>query len=348
VTQSEVTVALPVRNGGALLARTLAALAQQTVAHELLVCDSGSQDSSLQLVASYGARVLEIDPVSFTHGGVRNLLMHEAQGAHVALLSQDAEPVEECWLERLLGGFALAEDIGIVYGPYRPRPDVSLAVRLELERWFASLSPDGGPTVERLGEHERSLPVVQLVGRRGFFTDANACIARAAWEQAPFRDVRYAEDRLLALDMLRAGYAKAFVPAAAVWHSHSYTTLEHLRRCFDEWRGLREVYGWHESAQPMRLLAQLRGELAYARRELGQSQPSRSRRLAGLIDVGWHHAVRLLGATLGSHADTVPNWVRASLSLERHGSFQPVNVDDASPTRASARSADRDKPQHPR
>ena len=36
------TVAIPVRDGGELLARTLRALARQTVAHELLVCDSGS------------------------------------------------------------------------------------------------------------------------------------------------------------------------------------------------------------------------------------------------------------------------------------------------------------------
>ena len=38
----DVTVAIPVRDGGELFAGTLAALAAQTVAHELLVCDSGS------------------------------------------------------------------------------------------------------------------------------------------------------------------------------------------------------------------------------------------------------------------------------------------------------------------
>ena len=43
---SEVSVAIPVRNGGELLASTLAAVATQTVEHELLVCDSGSTDGS--------------------------------------------------------------------------------------------------------------------------------------------------------------------------------------------------------------------------------------------------------------------------------------------------------------
>ncbi|MDQ6810709.1 MAG: glycosyltransferase family 2 protein, partial [Actinomycetota bacterium] len=250
----EVTVAIPVRDGGALLARTLAAVRAQSVEHELLVCDCASTDGSPDVARSYGARMLEIPSHSFTHGGARNLLMREAKGQCVALLTQDAEPADERWLERLLGGFELAADVAIVCGPYRPRPHAAFPVRIELERWFDSLSPDGTPQVERLSEPERSLPAVALVGRRGFFTDANACIARSAWERVPFREIPYAEDRALALDMLRAGYAKAFVPDAAVLHSHEYTTLEELRRGFDEWRGLLEVYGWREPAAPGHLV----------------------------------------------------------------------------------------------
>jgi GT2 family glycosyltransferase len=41
------TVAIPTRDGGKLLERTLARLAAQTVEHELLVCDSGSTDDSV-------------------------------------------------------------------------------------------------------------------------------------------------------------------------------------------------------------------------------------------------------------------------------------------------------------
>ena len=48
---------------------------------------------------------------------------------------------------------------------------------------------------------------------------------------------------MLALDMLRAGYAKAYVPDAAVIHSHEYR-VEWLRRSFDEARALQEIYGF--------------------------------------------------------------------------------------------------------
>ena len=316
---ASVTVAIPVRDGGPLLAATLAALARQSVEHELLVCDSGSRDGSVSLARSHGARLLQISPERFSHGGTRNLLMGEARGDRVALLTQDAEPAGERWLERLLSGFDLAENVGIVYGPYRPRPSASVAVRIELERWFASLSPDGNPRVERLEERERSLPVAELIGRRGFFTDANACIARAAWERVPFREVPYAEDRVLAVDMLRAGYAKAFVPDAAVLHSHDYTTFEHLRRCFDEWRGLQEVYGWREPANPRRLAGGLRGELGSARRRLIAAGSPARRQRATLLAVGRHHIVRMLGALLGSRADALPAWLCRRLSLEGRG-----------------------------
>jgi rhamnosyltransferase len=320
----EVTVAIPTRDGGELFAGVLAALATQTVEHELLVCDSGSRDGTAELARAHGARVLEVAPESFSHGGVRNRLMEAAGGTHVALLTQDSEPADERWLQRLLEGFDLASDVAIVYGPYRPRPHAATAVRLELERWFASLSDGGGPQVERLQEHERSLPAIELVGRRGFFTDANACLARTAWQRVPFRDVPYAEDRVLAIDMLRAGYAKAFLPGAAVVHSHDYTTSEQLCRCFDEWRGLLEVYGWREPASPARLLAQLRGELGRAREELIGQGVSGGRLLAALAAVSRHHVVCRAGALLGSHADRLPAGASRRLSLERRAGFTPL------------------------
>jgi glycosyltransferase involved in cell wall biosynthesis len=323
----EVSVAIPVRDGGQAFAGVLDALATQTVEHELLVCDSGSTDGSPELAAARGARVLRIAPERFTHGGVRNRLMADANGAHVALLTQDSQPADELWLERLLEGFQLAGDVTIVYGPYRPRPGASAPVRIELQQWFDSLSPDGSPQLERLAEHERSLPAIELLGRRGFFTDANACLARTAWERVPFREVAYAEDRVLAIDMLRAGYAKAFVPEAAVIHSHDYTAVEQLRRSFDEWRGLREIYGWREPAAPAHLLTQLRGELSRARQRLIDEGASPRRRRATLAAVARHHVLSRAGALLGSRADLLPAQVRLRLSLEGRAGFSPLDID---------------------
>lgn len=304
-----VTVAIPVLNGGEALRATLAAVRGQSVEAELVICDSGSTDGSPELASEeFGARVVRLE--SFTHGGARNLLMRESRGERVALLTQDAEPATNHWLERILE--AVTGDVAIAYGPYLPRPDADPATRAELEAWFGSLLPG----VERLAESERdSLPASALLGRRGFFTDANACVSRAAWTRVPFREqIPYAEDRALAVDMLRAGYGKAYVPQAAVLHSHNYGDVEYFRRCFDEWRGLREVYGWIESARPRHVLRQLRGELGVAYRSGGApTLPAAAR----------HHLVRLAGALLGSRADHLPPALRRACSLERRASFEP-------------------------
>ncbi len=328
-----VTVAIPVRNGAATLPGVLRAIGSQTLAGELelLVCDSGSTDDSRELVRAHGARLIEIDPGDFAHGSARNLLMAQARGEHVALLTQDAQPAGERWLERLLAPFADDPDVALTYGPYVARPGASPATARELARWFASLAPDGRVHTDRLDERERGLPPRELLGRRTFFTDANGCVARTAWERVPFPPAAYAEDQALALAMLRAGYAKAFVPDAAVLHSHDYGPIAQARRAFDEWRGLLEVYGWREPAGARALAGRLRGELGAGWRELGSEGAHPSARIAATCATGARHILRQAGALAGSHADRLPPGLRGALSLERRRTYEPLTDRYAAP-----------------
>jgi glycosyltransferase involved in cell wall biosynthesis len=311
-----VTVAIPVRNGGDLLGEVLAALQAQRLDRgvEVLVADSGSTDGSQQLARSHGAEVIDIPQGEYSHGGTRNLLVQRASGSHVALLTQDALPADDQWLARLLAGFEIDGDVGLVFGRYRARAGASVMVRRELDEWFDSLAPEVR-AVPDLAEAD--------VARRLFFTDANGCIARAAWESVPFREVPYAEDQRLARDMLAAGYTKVYRSDAAVIHSHDYGPLDQLRRSFDEWRGLREV---RAVPAPVRVRdvalgvqRAVRDDVALGRRE-GQVG-STALRLGGVSLL--HHTVRAVGATLGSRADRLPAWVARAFSLERRAGFEP-------------------------
>jgi rhamnosyltransferase len=309
-----VTVAIPVRNGGTLLREVLEAVRAQHVDRpvELVIADSGSSDGSVELARSHGAVVLPVE--RFSHGGTRNLLMERSHGAHVAFLTQDAVPADPHWLARLLEGFELAADVALVYGPYRARPGAPVAVARELSAWFGSLAPGGRPRIDR--DRDPSGP-----GAIVFFTDANGAVARSAWERVPFRDVPYAEDHALALDMLRAGYSKVYVPEAAVVHSHTYGVVAQFRRSFDEWRGLREVHGWVEPAAPGRALLTIQSRVRADLRSLeGCAAPELVRE--GLRSLR-HWAVREAGATLGSRADRLPPAVRRWCSLERRATFEP-------------------------
>ena len=124
------------RDGARDLDAVLAAVARparSTATVEVLVVDSGSRDGSRAIARRRGARVIEIAPEEFSHGGTRNLLMREAAGDHVAFLTQDAVPASDGWLATLLAGFDLAPGVALVCGPYLPRRDASTMVRRELE-----------------------------------------------------------------------------------------------------------------------------------------------------------------------------------------------------------------------
>jgi rhamnosyltransferase len=190
-------------------------------------------------------------------------------------------------------------------------------VTRELTAWFGSLAPSNEPVVDRLAPDERAVPAEALLGRRGYFTDANGCVRRSAWERVPFRDVPYAEDHALAHDMLRAGYAKAFVPGAAVVHSHDYDRAQLARRAFDESRAMAAVYGWR---MPLRALPrELWGSVGADRRfalATGRVRAGGQFRLLTASTV--HHLARSCGTALGARADRLPDGLVRRLSLERH------------------------------
>lgn len=315
-----VTVAIPVRNGGPLLEQTLSAVNSQRVdprsSVQLLVCDSESTDGSAALARARGAEVITIPPQEFSHGGTRNLLMQRAEGGYVAFLTQDAVPAGERWLARLLDGFSLATDVALTFGPYLPRPDASPMVARELKEWFRFLSLDGSPQVDRLSEGERAIPARSLLGRRGYFTDVNGCVARVAWEEVPFRSVSYAEDHALAQDMLRAGFAKAYVPGAAVIHSHEYSGWDWLRRSFDEARAMHEIYGFDEPGEWRRAALRIWGLVGADLRWYRQAGPEGSAvaLVAQSIEL---HLMRAAGTILGTRGHRLPKAAVRRLSLER-------------------------------
>ena len=317
MTGTAVSVAIPVLNGERWLHQTLAAIARQSVEHELVVADSGSDDRSREVAREYGARVIEVE--RFSHGGTRNLLMQESSGRHVAFLTQDAVPAERDWLARLLGAFELADDVALAHGPYLARPGASHSVKREFEEFFAAFAPNGRPRVYRLDG-----PLPDRPGPLTFFTDANGCVARSAWQRVPFREAPYAEDQLLARDMLAAGFAKAYVPGAAVVHSHEYGPLAQFRRFFDEFRGLREVHGhverWGARSAVKRVRAEVAADRAWLRRH-GAGERAVQRGTLGSVVF---HASRVAAAELGTHADRLPRRARRALSLEGRDTFEPA------------------------
>jgi glycosyltransferase involved in cell wall biosynthesis len=302
-----VSVAVPVLDGGPLFRELLAAVRAQRIDAEveIVVVDSGSRDDSVEAARAHGAHVEEIPRAAFSHGGTRNRLMELASGDVVAFLTQDALPAGEEWLAALVGGFALADDVALACGPQRPRQDASPMVRRELDGFFA-----------RFGDAPRVDRAVAGLGPETFFSSANGAVARWAWERVPFRAVSYAEDHFLAADMLRAGLAKAYVPDAAVVHSHEYAGLDWLRRAFDEFSALHDVHGLREPLSPRFIAARVRNDVAAERAALARDGVEGRELDAATVAALRYHAQRALGRSLGTNADRLPAPLRARLSLE--------------------------------
>jgi glycosyltransferase involved in cell wall biosynthesis len=308
-----ISVAIPVLNGGSLLSEVLQAVRDQRISGEeveLLIADSGSTDGSLATARSFDARILHVLPGEFSHGGTRDLLMGESSGSHVAFLTQDATPASADWLSALLRGFSRAPDVALVYGPYVPRPDTPHWVRRELVEFFSST-----PRVDR---------GVSAFGDATFYTDANGCIRREAYQQVPYRHVSYAEDQMLAADMLAAGWAKAYEPDAAVIHSHSYPPVELFGRLFDEFRALREVHGHVEEVGLRYTLGTLRRQVARDRAFLRAEGVSGAALDRGTLESLRFYAIRAAASALGTRADRLPPRARAALSRDGRASFDPV------------------------
>ena len=281
-----VSVAIPTLNGAADLERVLTAVRSQTVEAEVVVLDSGSVDGTPEVAARHGAAVHRIH--DFGHGRARNRLMELTAGERVAFLTQDAVPASPRWLEALL-----EPEAALTYGPYAAPPGAPAPLRREYAEFFAAQG-DGDDGAGGL--------------RGAFASSANMCLRRDAWREVPFRDVPYAEDQRLALDLLAAGHAKVFVPEAAVLHAHDYGRVERVRRWFDEFRALHEVHGFVAPASPRVLAGTVRAEVRKDR-AFDPSAPVGE-------SIAWH-AGRVLGAALGTRSERIPAPIRARLSLER-------------------------------
>lgn len=299
-----VSAVIPVKDGERYLRELLDALAREGV-EEVLVIDSGSRDRSVALARAAGSRVIEIAPAEFSHGATRNLGAQSTVGDLICFLTQDATPCPG-WLAAYLEAFTLEEGIGAAYGPHLARPDTSPMIARELEEFFASFSPDGGP-------------VVQRAGGPAFLSNVNACYLRPCWEEVRFRNVAYAEDQAFGADMLAAGWAKVYHPGAAVLHAHDYGPVEFMRRYFDEYRGLRESSGHVERADLIGGVRHVRSAVAADSRWMAAHGIRGGERLRWTARAGLHHGGRRVFSVLGSRSDRLPEPVRARISLERRG-----------------------------
>ena len=311
------SVLIPVKNGGELLSEVLdVVLAQNTPwPFEVIVVDSGSSDGSVDLAKQKGVKVIEVPPSEFGHGRTRNYLASLSRGDFLVFITQDARPVNTHWLQGLVEGCDSAPEVAGAFGPHHAHPGARLVTQRELQEHFAGF----GNVLSRvmLDDRER---FDREVGHRQFlhfFSNNNSCLRRSVWERLPFPDVMFAEDQTWMLAAIRAGYSKAYVPEAAVYHSHDFGVWETLQRNFDEASSFQRDFGYEIQRSLLRALG---SAALLARRD------ARWLREAGVSGMSWlKHSVymaaielaRTLGQFLGTRHRSLPSWLLGVISRDQ-------------------------------
>lgn len=222
-----ISVIIPVKNGAATLETALSGILNQTVADrtEIIVIDSGSTDSTLALVGAYPVRVHQISAEEFNHGSTRNLGVQLAKGEFVVMTVQDAVPVDDRWLEKMLRHFDDPKVAGVCGKQIVPHDTDKNPMQwhrpcTEAVPWKVHFD-NPADFVALSGEKKLS-----LCG----WDDVTAMYRRSVLLNIPFRPVMFAEDSIWAHDALSRSYALVFEPTAEVYHYHHQSFNFRFRR----------------------------------------------------------------------------------------------------------------------
>ncbi|MGH7842549.1 MAG: rhamnan synthesis F family protein [Candidatus Binataceae bacterium] len=245
------SVIIPAFNAGRHFKTVLQRLTEQDVQfkYDVLVIDSGSSDDTLDIINSFSAKNVRLQQIAnkeFQHGRTRNLGNALTEGDYVALLTQDALPSDRHWLARLIGGFAVSPRVGGVIGRHKAFPEHGPFLARDLNAMFDRLA-DFGP----LYSMEQGLPSsIYQAGLNWqmtlqFYSDNNSAIARSVWKILPYPEIDWGEDQVWAWELLKAGFHKAYVEDACVFHSHRNTPREHYIVSVTEGTLFARYFGWN-------------------------------------------------------------------------------------------------------
>ena len=192
---------------------------------EVLLIDSGSVDTTRDIAAANGARIVRLRSEDFTFGHSLNVGIGEARGKYMALVSAHAIPSDEDWLEKLVAPLR-RPDVAMVFGSQRGHKVSKFSECRDFERMF----PGRGYEVEV---------------EQPFANNANSAVKRELWEKYPFdKGLPGLEDIDWAKYWLERDHKVVYEPGACIIHVHTESWAQVRRRYYREgmaarWVGIR-------------------------------------------------------------------------------------------------------------
>jgi glycosyltransferase involved in cell wall biosynthesis len=206
------------------LGRLLEGIRHQTFRDvEVILVDSGSTDSTVEIAESFGAHIVRIPPEEFTFGRSLNCGIREATSEFIVIASAHVYPVYPDWLASLMHPL-LDEETALSYGKQRAPQSARYSEKQIFLQWYSETGNLRQPTA--------------------FCNNANAAIRRSLWEKNPYDDTLTGlEDLAWARwAMEEQGYGIAYVPEAEVIHVHEETPRGVFNRYRREAMAYKKIY----------------------------------------------------------------------------------------------------------
>ena len=186
------------------IGKLLTGISQQTIQNsEVILVDSGSTDSTLEIASGFPVKIVAIDPDEFTFGRSLNRGIKASAGKHIVIISAHCYPVYPDWLEQLLKPLEDPQ-VAVSYGKQRGADTNQYSEHQFFQNYFPELS-----------QPKQGQP---------FTHNANAAIRKSLWEEHQYDEqLTGLEDLAWSSWAREQGYSIAYVAEAEILHIHDET-----------------------------------------------------------------------------------------------------------------------------
>lgn len=290
----DLSIIILVKNGGERLKLLMESLEKQNFSgsFEIIAIDSGSEDESIQILEKYNTKIYEIKPEEFHHSRTRNFGAQKSSGEVLVYLTQDALPINNDLLEKLVKPLQNPE-VAVSYGRQIANPDSS-----DVNTFFyLYFYPDERKV---LGKQESNNPKKFYIDHI-YVSDVCSAIKRDVWEKLRFTDdVSMSEDKDFALKVLKTGYKIVYEPEATVYHSHDYSLRSLFKRRFQDGSAFSNIALEGESGFFGRGLKFVTEEMKFL---------IRKKHFLGIPYAILYNFIHFLGFFMGKHEKYMPGFI---------------------------------------
>jgi rhamnosyltransferase len=275
----EISIIIPAKNEEENIERCLKGIFSQDIdkKYEVIVIDSGSTDSTLDIIKKYPVKLVEIKPEEFDHGGTRNLGAKISQGEYIATIVADAYPANNAWLRWLITPFAEGEKVAGVYSRQLPKNSCGPIEALSLKRWITGRNEKITQEIQSRESYLRLSP--QQKRNLVNFDDVSSCRSRDVWERIPIAQNIWAEDVDWGRKAIEAGYKIIYEPRSVVHHSHRYTLPYAFKRHYVDQLISRRWFGYIYFQNKEEIVRAVRNNLVESFRAIKESEFPLSKKL---------------------------------------------------------------------